>query len=704
MKKVLLTLLFSFLLFLAIPQGVFAACGGSVTCMNSSEECGPGCPTCPGDCGTALTPPCVCDDIEHRWSGSCGDQIGGCQPYCIHPGNTQYIESTNCAETNDCPSGQVFCGDCINGCRSNSQTCNSWISQECGGGGGDPGGGGGGGCPACFSGIANCGVVGRPSGSGSCGAGEICCGDITCNPSCPGGAQCGGSNGCGGTCSSADNGSPPLPTINTPSDGGIALMNPDTGQVRINWSNTNKADRWEYALFPQGVVSCSDPAARCGTVNVSRLDFTPTALTYEFRVRAINIDCGTDYSSWTPYITFTIHAPVTGSVYLDNSNTASLTGSVCSTGASLPTIQAGSSAVGISQNGEDYSAGSVAGDGTFQASAPYWDPGNNILQLNIGDSGLYTCTCPAGCVYSGISSPASGVNFYIIEARDPWFQIQGGPIAALRSSGTAIRNYIPDICTEENGCQPYLILQDSETENSSGYVMKGGGAVDLRLEAGEQTSIVDEDGRNISATVDRKVAEERYEYFVRLYQFPETPQDDFVTSANDAQKPTLAPLNDGVNAYYRNGNLRIEDDWNITAGEEITVFVNGDVTIAGQILTETGGFLGIIASGDITIDPSVEHAALTDTDGLVEGVFVANGQILLPSRGAANGGDGKFVGEGTFVGWNGIVLERDYDDNAGAKVDNNYTPTEVFRYRPDFLINAPDEMKVPRYIWREVAP
>ncbi len=76
----------------------------------------------------------------------------------------------------------------------------------------------------------------------------------------------------------------------------------------------------------------------------------------------------------------------------------------------------------------------------------------------------------------------------------------------------------------------------------------------------------------------------------------------------------------------------------------------------------------------------------------------------MPSRGPTAGGDGKFVGEGTFVGWNGIVLERDYDDYAGRKVENNYTPTESFRYRPDFLLNAPEEIKVPRYIWREVAP
>lgn len=478
-------------------------------------------------------------------------------------------------------------------------------------------------------------------------------------------------------------------------------MNASTLRITIDWNNTSKADYYQIQVYPVG-SDCTDPDAYCQNTTGSAFSFVPNQVDYQVRVRAVNNSCGSEVSSWTAFSTFSVHAPVTGTLYLDESNTAALGGGVCQTGAVLATTQAGASSVSIEQNGQDYTAGSVQANGTYQATAPYWDPGNNFLQLNIGDSGLYTCTCPAGCVYSGISTPQSGVNFYLIEARDPWFQVSGGPISAYNQSGTAIRNYIPNLCTLPT-CNPYLITR-SDGENTSGYILTGGGSVDLSQEDGDQTGVVDEDGRNRIGTVDPKVAQERYEYFVRLYDFPENPDDDFETTAAAAQKPVSSPVNAGVEAYYRNGDLTIEDEWDIGTGEEYVVFVNGDLNVNAETHVAIGGFLAFIVTGDVIVSPDVEHTVLTETTPLVEGVFIANGQIQLPSRGAANGGDGRFVGEGSFVGWSGIVLERDFDDNGGRKVENNDKPVEIFRYRPDFVLNAPEEMRVPRYIWREVAP
>lgn len=713
MNKFLTFILF---LFVYLYSGSFLlinaqSCGGSTTCCAAVTRT---CNTCQsGPSVDPITGDCLCGSTSSCTGGTyssscyvCGSSGG--PTCCVNTGqSTCYNPTFSCfyIPASNCPSGQIFCGGCINGCRPNTQTCNSWIAAECSGGGG---GGGGGSCSWCTS-SAECAAAGgtyEGDGSSWCTAplGGCCVssGPAPCSPSC-GSPSCGQSNGCGGTCSNADDGAPATPTISTPTNGGVALMNPSTLRITIDWNDVTKADRYNVEVYPEG-TNCSHPDARCVNTTSSVYTFVPAQVDYQVRVRAQNTDCGTDSSAWTNFIIFDVHAPVTGTLYLDPNNTAVLSGSACTTGASLSTIQAGASQVTISQNGQSYTAGNVAANGTYQASAPYWSPGNNILQLNIGDSSLYTCTCPAGCVYSGINTPTSTLNFYLIEARDPWFQLEGGPITALQTTGTAIRNYISDKCSADPTCSPYLIKKNNATDNTSGYVLTGGGSIDLSYAAGEQSSNADEDGRNIVATLDRRVAQERYEYFIRLYKFPETPTSDFTTTANDAQKPTLAPINSGVNAYYHNGDLRIEDQWDVSATDEIMVFVDGDVTIANQIQTEVGGFLGIIASGDIIIDPSVEHTDLTQTSGLVEGVFVANGQIHLPSRGASNGGDGRFVGEGSFVGWSGVVLERDYDNNGGRKVENNVKPTELFRYRPDFLLNAPDEITVPRYVWREVAP
>jgi hypothetical protein len=88
----------------------------------------------------------------------------------------------------------------------------------------------------------------------------------------------------------------------------------------------------------------------------------------------------------------------------------------------------------------------------------------------------------------------------------------------------------------------------------------------------------------------------------------------------------------------------------------------------------------------------VQLASLTPT---VAGVFIANGQLNV--QGGAAGGDLPFVGEGTFVGWQGVVLGRQY-----TPLSNNDTnPTEFFRFRPDFVINVPARMTRPLYTWQE---
>jgi len=100
--------------------------------------------------------------------------------------------------------------------------------------------------------------------------------------------------------------------------------------------------------------------------------------------------------------------------------------------------------------------------------------------------------------------------------------------------------------------------------------------------------------------------------------------------------------------------------------------------------------------------------------GVIQGVFIANGKITVqsngkssnPSRLAAVGSkncpvgvvpDKKFVGEGTFVGWSGVELQRDFDDRCSfTKAWNARHPTEVFNYRPDFMQNAPE------WMWRSI--
>ena len=88
-------------------------------------------------------------------------------------------------------------------------------------------------------------------------------------------------------------------------------------------------------------------------------------------------------------------------------------------------------------------------------------------------------------------------------------------------------------------------------------------------------------------------------------------------------------------------------------------------------------------------------ASLSSLSPVVSGVFIANNQLIV--QGGLAGGDLPFLGEGTFVGWQGVVLSRQYN----VKTLNDTNPTDFFRFRPDFVINVPARMTRPLYQWQE---
>jgi hypothetical protein len=351
--------------------------------------------------------------------------------------------------------------------------------------------------------------------------------------------------------------------------------------------------------------------------------------------------------------------------------------------------------------------------GNYAVHLPFSTTGTNTVTLNISN-GQFICSCPLGCSYGGITAPMTGLNFYVTDAQHPWFQVSGGSIIAHQATGVAIKNPISTLCggpTEEaegeagigqSTCRPYMIAK-SAGDNTSGYVLTGGGDVDLRIENGVQNTGIDEDGSDRLGKVNSRAAQERYEYFARLYKLPVNPQNDFDTGEG-AQEPTGTPINSGVEAYYYEGDMTLNDPWTIEANESRVIFVEGNLRLNNTITVASGGFLAFIVSEDITIDPSVGYDDVTQTTPLIEGVFVANGLLELPGVGTAAGGDRKFVGAGTFVGWGGIALERDYDNGQLRRRLNNYNSTELFIYRPDLALNAPTQMQTPRYQWREVSP
>lgn len=335
--------------------------------------------------------------------------------------------------------------------------------------------------------------------------------------------------------------------------------------------------------------------------------------------------------------------------------------------------------------------------------------GNNICETNencsscsndcgscpeqsCGDSfctGFESClTCSSDC---GVCDVEGG----------SWWQTRGGLVGSNAKDGLAIGSNIPINTCLLPDCDPSLMSTDlAGSNNSAGYVLTLGGA--LKVNGG-----VTSGSTNVfSVGTGQTRYYEYFDFFFRETNFGLLPKDDFLFTYNDAKKPVYS--NDKTE-YYHNGDLTISSQWHINSGEQYVIFVDGDLYLTDGdglsdelIAVDENGFIAFIVKGDLYIDESIGNSDLLNITANIEGVYIVNGVIEVQSRGIAGGGDDRFIGEGTFVGWSGVSLNRDFDDGLGRDIENLDKPTEQFIYRPDFMINLPKILRTSPKIWQQV--
>lgn len=525
-----------------------------------------------------------------------------------------------------------------------------------------------------------------------------------CTPSCA--QMCGQPDGCGGTCGNADAGAPTAPTNLQPS--GDVIVTSST--VPVSWGASSPANSYEVEIYPLG-SDCSDPLALCTVVAGTSINYTisSSVTTYTARVRAVNSICtlisgtATQYSAWVT-TNFTPVAAITGTFYQDDI-------SACVPGAPI----AINGNVTITDKNTNPTTATLTGGNTgYQGLVPFWSPGgNNIVVLNPGfdtlGNQLY-CACnavdplnPILCAYAGINSPQANVNFFLtpVMPQQGWFQAYGGQIYAGGVSGDVIRSPIspPTFCTTP-GCKPALSATNlDDTLFSDGPVFTAGGTVDTAGYTTQRTP------NAVMTELPSTNFQQGYDYFYNRFSLGTNPPDEF-PGEHAAGSSSSKPGGNGV--FFSNGDLRIADNaWNLGAGEEITIFVDGNLTIddtsgaEDMIRVQNGGagnsgFLAFIVSGNITVTGNVGNADVTDETPNLEGIYIADGSITIQSSGA---GDKRFIGEGNFIGWGGVSLLRNL-----TVVENQTTPAELFIFRPEFVRDLPEEMKEPIYLWQEVNP
>ncbi len=359
----------------------------------------------------------------------------------------------------------------------------------------------------------------------------------------------------------------------------------------------------------------------------------------------------------------------------------------------------------------------------YSLQLPEYCPGNSgcyeaflDLPQNMDPANTWVCQCNQGdgsnpyqCHYSNVKMSKNNnepLNFYLKNVNlgnYAWMQTIGGNVLASANSGNAVDVDIPtsDICT--GSCVSAFILSQDDGVNaiadSAGFVLTGGGDVELDGSdihtSGDRTSAINANAK------DTKVRKENYDYFY------ERIDESVVTLANNNK-----PVNGGT--YIKNGDLTLKSNntWEVTSGQSYLVFVDGNLIIDGVTSQESnpvtkvenGGTLVFVVSGDVIINENVGYAdpATSYTaEANVEGVFIADGKLRVKGYQNTASADLKLIAEGTYVGWSGVEMARDYDDGMLGRLNNNSNPVVVWKFRPDFITSLPKELKFIEKTWTQ---
>jgi hypothetical protein len=356
----------------------------------------------------------------------------------------------------------------------------------------------------------------------------------------------------------------------------------------------------------------------------------------------------------------------------------------------------------------------------------------------------YVCSCPAAadpnnpylCRYTGVGSPTANVNFYLRQynlTNLSWFQIFGGN--TFGRGGVA--SPVPyDFCSLDANCQAALAAPQAGSSNpsSSGFLISNTNSINnLRSSNTESLyhayfHLASRPSNLNSYIINSDLNQPTFNYFYNLAKSATQEIGDGTDSS-----PLLG---DWVGAAWWNpaevnyvrvdGNVNIDESqgFNLASGQQLVVFVDGNLTVDDGnpndanrkiISVANGGFLAFIVSGNILVTadvgyelnplaPSVPAASTANSN--LEGIFMADGSLTIQAKAAVGGTppDKKFIGAGTFVGWQAVNLDRTFEDGGFGPILNNNQAIENFVYRIDLLANWPTKLKTSLSNWREVDP
>lgn len=397
------------------------------------------------------------------------------------------------------------------------------------------------------------------------------------------------------------------------------------------------------------------------------------------------------------------------------------------TGDALPTVSGSLAAA--------WPNGGVGGPTTNYNLSVRIPTGSQLTSTYAFASDLYSCNLACTddistatqqkCQKTGYSDVTLETTIYLSELNiSGWWETVGGLAyarAVLSSSLPLSIEKKPLVCpyvseTVPNPlCAPYLMRSPSFTQDTRAGLAF---ANTLTVARGWNTErpIVDtfataHAGNQLSANVNGLKSFADYKALAEQKLVPFSPALATLRS--------LPPVAESV--FYTTDSLIIDpaDTITVPSGKRYTFYVNGTLTIRDNlpgtdqlIAVDQGGFLAFFVRDDIIIEPSVgtemELTNLGPSTGVgqglqphITGLYITDGSISIQSNGAV---DKRFIGDGSFISRGSINVPRQFNRGADplSQILAGYTPTEVFRHRPDMVLAAPAELREQSSQYQEV--
>lgn len=639
-------------LFLVFTTGLVysQSCSGAVVCGSTIfEVCSP------PDCDPYRNPNCTCS----YYCGGVTTSVS-CSAYPV------------CSPTSIC---QGYVGVCVvSGSCSYVPPPSPTPSPSPGGATCQENGG------ACFSGIPNCGAVGRPPGVGSCPSGQLCCAP-------PGG-------GGGGTPQFCGISAPPPGTVFEIPEGNVRVVpiaiNPGVSYVQsvnlhtseqiygvpnpavavslITYLGGQSSSSSEQIYRTNGYIQAESQGSTSARVWARCGNGVENARWYQVRVLPPLESCpapepvtgepifGCQHPSleayrfrWTP-----LQPPLSGFnvQYMVELFRASDNQMVRSSGWRWP--DSFGTACFYATGDCVWSSGSIAKD-DYYARVTVRDVRGG------GWGGAEQPSCSSGTAESDVVSCIGS----------SWWQAEGSVIS---TSGT-ISSLIP------TSTLSFL------TDNPSGHP---GIAIHARGSVSTGQGTLSSKNWKANATLITERQTYSYGWFEKLLDGfnPDINQRIIQTTNVNGSlfESGGTPDDHGYVFYRREGILNIQTPVTIPAGRKVVVLVDGEVLISGNITIsdKSNSVFVLISSSDITIMPDVSR---------VEGIYFTDSELVTQED------DTQVVFEGSVVALDGVSLLR----NLGS--GNSTTPAERFIHNYMITSQFPPSLTTKNIAsWLEVAP